>query len=61
MASKPNMTRFDQAERHRKVADAFVNTRLSSRAIAQQFGMNDSHVRSIARLYGVARKPGRPR
>ena len=61
MASKPNMTRFDRAERQRKVAEVFATTRLSSRAIAAQFGMNDSHVRSIARLYGVARKPGRPR
>ena len=61
MANKPNMTRFDQSARQQKVAEAFATTRLGSRAIAQQFGMNDSHVRYIARLYGVARKPGRPK
>lgn len=58
MSGKPVMTHADRAERQRRVAQAFATTALGSRAIAAQFGMNDSHVRYIARLYGVARKSG---
>ena len=59
MASAPDLTRNDRAERHRRMVIAYQAGN-SSRAVAIQFGMSDGHVRSVLRLYGVARKAGRP-
>ena len=61
MPAAKHLTRNDRAERHRRIAREFANGNLGSRAIAAKFGMNDSHVRQIARLYGVSRPVGRPR
>lgn len=58
MASVPQLTRNDRAERHKRIADA-IGRGMSSRAVAELFGMNDSHVRYIGRLYGVAHKVGK--
>jgi hypothetical protein len=60
MASAPQMTRVDRAERHKRIAAA-IGKGVGSRAVAEAFGMTDSHVRYIARIYGVAHKPGRQR
>ena len=59
MASVPQLTRVDRAWRHKAIVAAATDG-LSSRTLAARFGMNDSHVRSILRLYGVARRAGRP-
>ena len=59
MASVPTLTRIDRAERHRRIVAAYQSG-ASSRAVADWFGMNDSHVRYVLRLYGVARPGGRP-
>lgn len=57
MASKPQLTRNDRAERHRQIVAAYRGG-MTSRAVAAQFSMTDSHVRAVVRLYGVARSPG---
>lgn len=54
------MTRVERAERHKLIAASYKSG-LPSREVARRFGLNDSHVRYIARLYGVARPAGRPR
>lgn len=59
MATRPTMTRIDRAERHKRIVAAYQLTP-NSRTVADLFGMNDSHVRSIVRLYGVSRPVGRP-
>jgi hypothetical protein len=59
MATIPALTRIDRAERHKRIAAAYEGG-LDSRTVAALFGMNDSHVRSIVRLYGVSRPVGRP-
>lgn len=60
MASKPFMTTVDRAERHKRIVAAYQAGE-TSRTVAAAFGMNDSHVRGILRLYGVSRRVGRPR
>lgn len=53
----PKMTFVDRAERQRRVAAAIASVK-SSRQVAREFGMHDSYVRSIARLYGVSHPRG---
>lgn len=59
MSRAPALTHTDRAHRHKRIVAAY-QCGASSRAVAEMFGMNDSHVRSIVRLYGVARPGGRP-
>ena len=60
MSRAPLLTFADRAVRHQRIA-ATYQAGHSSRSVAAMFGMNDSHVRAIARLYGIARPVGRPR
>lgn len=60
MASTPLLTRNDRAERSKQIVAAY-EAGATSRTLAERFGLTDSHVRSILRLYGVARPVGRPR
>ena len=59
MSRPPILTRVDRAQRHNRIVAAYCAGRCS-RAVAAMFGMNDSHVRSVLRLYGASRRPGRP-
>jgi hypothetical protein len=59
MSRTPALTFVDRAQRHKRIVAAYESG-ASSRAVADWFGMNDSHVRYVLRLYGVARRPGRP-
>ena len=59
MSRVPNLTWSDRRYRHEKVVNAYRGG-LSSRAVAEMFGMNDSWVRNIIRQAGAARRPGRP-
>ncbi len=59
MASAPQLTRNDRRWRHRAIVEAAPRFS-GSRALATHFGLSDSHVRSVLRLYGVNRRPGRP-
>lgn len=53
------LTRIARARRHECIVAAY-RTGLTSRAVAEQFGMSDSHVRAVVRLYEAARPVGRP-
>ncbi len=59
MSCQPSLTRVARAERQKQAVAAYCRG-LSSRQVAAMFGLNDSHVRYVMRLYGVARRPGRP-
>lgn len=59
MSRTPILTRNDRAHRHQRIVAAYSNGRCS-RTVAALFGLSDSHVRSVLRLYGVQRRPGRP-
>ncbi len=59
MSRPPILTRTDRSERHKRIVAVYQQGH-SSRAVAARFGLNDSHVRAIVRLYGVARPVGRP-
>lgn len=59
MSRPPALTRVDRANRHERIVKAYQSG-VSSRAVADWFGMSDGHIRSVLRLYGVARRPGRP-
>lgn len=54
------LTNAARASRQRSIAEAY-ECGGTSRSVAEQFGLSDSHVRWILRLYGVNRKAGRPR
>lgn len=56
----PMMTRNDRAYRREKAVKAYVSG-LSSRAVAERFGLDDRYVREIVCEQGVSRAPGRPR
>lgn len=60
MASAPALTRYDRAQRCKQIVAAY-EAGATSRTLAERFRLTDSHVRSILRLYGVARPVGRPR
>lgn len=60
MSRVPELTRVDRAERHRRMVAAYV-AGASTYDLADRFGMNRSHVSAVMRLYGVVRRPGRPR
>lgn len=53
------LTQYDRAMRHHRIVKAYQRGGCS-RSVASEFGLSDSHVRSILRLYGVARRRGRP-
>ena len=53
------LTRVDRAYRHQAIVATYRGG-LSSRAVAVRYGLSDSHVRAIVRLYEAARRPGRP-
>lgn len=59
MSHLPALTRNDRAERHRRIVASYQDGRCS-RTVAELFGMSDGHVRAVVRLYGAARRPGRP-
>ena len=52
------LTRVDRAARHERIVAAYLKG-ATSRAVAASFGLTDSHVRAIVRLYGVARPRGK--
>ena len=54
------LPRREQARRRQAIADAYA-AGLSSRAVADMFSTSGGHVRTVIKLYGVARKVGRPR
>lgn len=58
MKRVPVLTHYDRACRHKRIVAAYLRP-ASSRAVASEFGISDSHVRWIARLYGVARPAGK--
>ena len=60
MSHTPTLTHVDRAERHRRLVREYV-AGASSYDLADRFGMNRSHICAVMRLYGVARRPGRPR
>ena len=53
------LTRVDRAQRHKAIVADYERGHCS-RTVAQQFGLSDGHVRAVLRLYGVARRRGRP-
>lgn len=52
------LTHNDRAVRHQRLVAAYKAGE-SSRSVASRFGLSDSHVRYIVRLYGAARPRGR--
>lgn len=58
MSRLPTLTRADRAYRHEKIVAAYQRGGCS-RSVASMFGMSDSHVRAVLRLYGVARPVGK--
>lgn len=59
MSAAPNLTRTDRAARHRRMVAAY-QAGASTYDLANDFGMNRSHISAVMRLYGVVRRPGRP-
>ncbi len=51
----PKLTHGDRRYRHEKIVAAYQAGE-NSRVVAERFGMNQSHVCSILRVYGVVRK-----
>jgi len=60
MSHQPALTRGDRAYRREKIVAAYQRGQCS-RSLAAIFGITDSHVRSVVREAGVARRPGRPK
>lgn len=58
MSRYPALTFNDRRARHDRLVAAYL-TGLSSRAVAERFGLSDGWVRSVLRDAGVARRPGR--
>ena len=56
----PALSRVERAARHKRIVAAY-QTGLSSRAVAEMFGVSDTLVRQVVGLYECARPPGRPR
>lgn len=54
------LTRTDRARRHERIVAAYRGG-MTSRDVADTFGMSDGHVRAVLRLYEAARRVGRPR
>lgn len=59
MSRPAAMNRVKRAERHRELVRAYQAGQCS-RCVARMFGLSDGHVRAVVRLYGVARRQGRP-
>lgn len=55
----PNLTWGDRRYRAEKIVAAY-KTGLSSRRLAEHFGISDGRVREIVRDAGVSRRAGRP-
>lgn len=56
MANRPpKLTHADRGRRHERIVAAY-QAGDNSRIVAERFGMDQSHVCSILRLYGVVRK-----
>ncbi len=58
MSRPPILTRADRAQRHQRIAAAY-RAGQCSRTVAALFGLSDSHVRAVVRLYECARQAGR--
>lgn len=55
----PKMTFGDRRRRMLEMRRDYKRG-LSSRAVAEKYGMSDSYVREIMRANGISRAPGRP-
>lgn len=52
----PMLTHVDRSRRHEKIVAAY-QAGANSRVVAERFGINQSHVCYILRLYGVRKQP----